>query len=59
MVIPDRIVKDKLVVPFQALVTILSSTCNEPTDFASCLQHEGYGRRSGLERRVGENVLPK
>ena len=59
MVIPDRIVKDKLVVPFQASVMVLSSPCNEPTDSASCLQHEGYGRQSGLERRVGENVLPK
>ena len=46
-------------VPFQASVTILRSSRNEPTDSASCLQHEGYGRRSGLERRVGENVLPK
>ena len=59
MVIPDRIVKDKLVVPFHASVIILSSSRNEPTDSASCLQHEGYGRRSRLERRVGENALPK
>ena len=59
MVIPDRIVKDKLVVPFQASVKTLSDSCNEPTDSANCLQHEGYGRQSGLEHRVGENVLPK